>query len=76
MGKMKTFYAEAAVDVGLHEWDTGDLLEELDERGHTTYSSEHKEEALKAYYALALGNQTKALELCKELIQNITGRIL
>ena len=32
MGKYRTFYSEAEIDVSLEDWDTDELLEELESR--------------------------------------------
>jgi hypothetical protein len=75
---IKTFYTQAHVEVDLIDWSTEDLIAELQERDDygELIDESIKAKALNAYYALTLKQPDKAAVLLRQLVEEITGRIL
>jgi hypothetical protein len=73
----KTIYTEVEVDVDLSEFDTDDLLEELDSRGESlgkTFSGSMAE-ALEKIWILRREGKEYQTEL-DSLIYNVLGKII
>jgi len=71
----KTIYTEVEVDVDLSEFDTGDLLEELESRGSGVTDQGDGREILTAIYLKRRLGQDYQTEL-DQLIYAGLGRIL
>ena len=78
MTKYKTIYTEVEVEVDITEFDTEDLIEELEERGQylgnstSTYDSK---ELVDQIWMLRRNGRDYQQQL-NELIYNVTGRIV
>lgn len=78
MTKYKTIYTEVEVEVDITEFDTEDLIEELEERGQylgnstSTYDSK---ELVEQIWMLRRNGRDYQQQL-NELIYNVTGRIV
>ena len=78
-----TITKEVDVDVDFDDFSTDELVTELTSRGMVVLDEEgqdnreaFQDEALNVYYAFASSDQEKAIQLCKELVESITGRNL
>jgi hypothetical protein len=76
----KTVYTEVEVDVNLGDFDTEDLIEELEERGEfpARYGPgpyDSKELVEQIWMKRRMGNQDYQHEL-DQLIYNVTGHII
>ena len=75
---MPYVYKEVEVDVDLSDFETGDLIEELETRGELPISSgpyESKELVEQIWMKRRMGNQDYQHEL-DQLIYNVTGHIV
>ena len=75
---MPYVYKEVEVDVDLSDFETGDLIEELETRGELPISSgpyESKELVEQIWMKRRMGNQDYQHEL-DQLIYNVTGHII
>ena len=75
---MPYVYKEVEVDVELSDFETGDLIEELETRGELPISSgpyESKELVEQIWMKRRMGNQDYQHEL-DQLIYNVTGHII
>jgi len=75
---MPYVYKEVEVDVDLSDFETGDLIEELETRGELPTSSgpyESKELVEQIWMKRRMGNQDYQHEL-DQLIYNVTGHII
>ena len=73
----KTIYTEVEVDVNLGDFDTSDLIEELEERGELPLSTgpyDSKELVQKIWMARRQGKDYQAL--LDDLIYSVTGQII
>ena len=73
----KTVYKEVEVDVDLHDFDTDDLIEELEERGELPSSTgpyDSNELVQKIWQLRRNGKDYQAL--LDDLIYAVTGRIV
>ena len=73
----KTVYKEVDVDVNLGDFDTSDLIEELEERGELPLSTgpyDSKELVQKIWMARRQGKDYQAL--LDDLIYAVTGQII
>ena len=77
MSKYKTVYTEVEVEVDISEFDTEDLIEELEERGEWTGSgsSDSKELLEKVWMKRRMGNNDYQKEL-DQLIYRVLGHIV
>lgn len=77
MSNYKTIYTEVEVDVDISEFDTEDLLDELEERGKLPVegSIESKELVEKIWLKRRMGNNDYQSEL-DQLIYQVTGRVV
>lgn len=70
----------AYVEVDLDEIDDDDLVEELESRGYRVIKnsgiSDDSNAIDEMLYAFKLGDEQRAMRLAKELVQDVTGRIL
>jgi len=71
----KTIYTEVEVDVDISEFDTEDLIEELESRGAGTNEFSDGKELLQTIYEKRRLGQDYQTELDR-LIYNATGRII
>jgi hypothetical protein len=71
----KTIYTEVEVDVDISEFDTEDLIEELESRGAGTNEFGDGKELLQIIYEKRRLGQDYQTELDR-LIYNATGRII
>ena len=74
----KTVYTEVEVDVDLSDFETDDLIEELETRGELPTSSgpyDSKELVEQIWMKRRMGNQDYQHEL-DQLIYNVTGHII
>ena len=71
----KTIYTEVEVDVDISEFDTEDLIEELESRGAGTNEFGDGKELLQTIYEKRRLGQDYQTELDR-LIYNATGRII
>ena len=75
---MPYVYKEVEVDIDLSDFETGDLIEELETRGELPISSgpyESKELVEQIWMKRRMGNQDYQHEL-DQLIYNVTGHII
>lgn len=75
---MPYVYKEVEVDVDLSDFETGDLIEELETRGELPISSgpyETKELVEQIWMKRRMGNHDYQSEL-DQLIYNVTGHII
>ena len=73
----KTIYTEVEVEVNLGDFDTSDLIEELEERGELPLSTgpyDSKELVQKIWMARRQGKDYQAL--LDDLIYAVTGQII
>ena len=73
----KTVYKEVDVDVNLGDFDTSDLIEELEERGELPLSTgpyDSKELVQKIWMARRQGKDYQTL--LDDLIYSVTGQII
>lgn len=63
----------ADVEVSLSEFDTEELIEELDSR---RVDYEYFFDPEKVYELFSLGKDEQAIDECKKMIERTTGRIL
>lgn len=75
MSRYKTVYAEVEVEVSLDDFDTDDLIEELERRGSGVMIGSGQETLLEKIYLLRRVGQDYQREL-DELIYNGLGRIV
>ena len=77
MSKYKTVYTEVEVDVDISEFDTEDLLDELEYRGKLPVegSFDSKELVEKIWMKRRMGNNDYEFEL-DQLIYAVTGRVI
>lgn len=68
--------AKVYVDVELDEFDTDELIEELESRNKSFGGIANMERIKEIFYALKFGQDAKALELTKVLVQDATGMVL
>jgi threonine synthase len=71
----RTVCVTVDVDVNLEDFDTDDLLEELESR-HIGVPVGNVEDVTEMFYAFKLGQTDRAMELAKKIAQDHTGRIL
>ena len=72
----KTIYTEVEVDIDLTDFETEDLIDELENRGHLTNSdSSDSKELMETIYQKRRIGQDYQQELDK-LIYSVLGRIL
>ena len=71
----KTMYKEVEVDVDLSDFETDDLIEELESRGHGTHQYGDGKEVLQAIYEKRRLGQDYQTEL-EQLIYLGLGRII
>lgn len=70
-----TIYKHVEIDVELSDFDTEDLLEELESRGHPAADLEDGNRLVHIIYEKRRLNQDYLREL-DQLIRSVTGRIL
>ena len=77
MSKYKTVYTEVEVDIDISEFDTEDLLDELEYRGKLPVegSFDSKELVEKIWMKRRMGNNDYEFEL-DQLIYAVTGRVI
>ena len=75
MSRYKTVYAEVEVEVSLDDFDTQDLIEELEQRGSGVMIGSGQETLLEKIYLLRRVGQDYQREL-DELIYAGLGRIV
>ena len=77
MSRYKTVYTEVEVDVDITEFDTEDLLDELESRGSLPVegSFDSKELVEKIWLKRRVGNHDYQHEL-DQLIYQVTGRVI
>lgn len=77
MSKYKTVYTEVEVDVDISEFDTEDLLDELEERGELPTEASFDSKALveQIWMKRRMGNHDYQREL-DQLIYQVTGRVI
>jgi hypothetical protein len=73
---MPTVYTEVEVDVGLHDFETDDLVEELESRGALPVESDvnAKEIVEQMYYLRRLGKPCD--HLLDRLFYSVLGRVV
>lgn len=65
------------VDVDLEQFDDDDLCEEFERRGlESNLTGGHWGMINEIFYAFKLGREDHAIELSKQLAQDVTGKIL
>ena len=75
MSKYKSIYTEVEVEVDLTDFDTEDLLEELEERGQYLGNSTDSKELVEIIWMRRRNGQNYDAPL-DQLIYNVTGRII
>ena len=70
----KTIYTEVEVDVDLSEFDTEDLLDELDSRGYG-FENNNAKETLQEIYLLRRQGQSYE-HLMDNLVYQVLGRLV
>lgn len=70
---MPTVYTEVEVDVELSDFDTYDLIEELEKRGETI--ADHKEILEEMYDAYRVGNREVIDRHLRDMFYEVLGRI-
>lgn len=77
MSKYKTVYTEVEVDVDISDFDTEDLLDELESRGELPADADASAKHLidKIWMKRRLGNQDYQTEL-DELIYQVLGHVV
>jgi len=77
MSRYKTVYTEVEVEVDISEFDTEDLIEELEERGELPSSNQKYEnkELVEQIWMLRRNGQDYQRQL-DDLIYNVTGHIV
>jgi hypothetical protein len=71
---MATVYTEVEVDVDLKDFETDDLIEELESRGECVVG-DSKELVEEMYEAYKLGKHDRVDEMLKTLFYEVAGRI-
>jgi hypothetical protein len=71
---MPTVYTEVEVDVELTDFETDDLIDELERRGEAVVG-DSKELVLEMYEAYQLGQHDKVDDMLNTLFYEIAGRI-
>ena len=76
MSKYKTVYTEVEVEVDLTDFETEDLIEELEDRGQSMGNGPYdSKELLEQIWMLRRNGKDYQLQL-DNLIYNVTGRIV
>jgi hypothetical protein len=75
MSKYKTVYTEVEVEVDISEFDTEDLIEELEDRGEWTDSGSDSKELIEKIWMLRRNGQDYQRQL-DDLIYNVIGQIV
>lgn len=72
----KTIYTEVAVDVDLSDFDTADLLEELEERGEQGLGVDDNEVLTKAWRADREGRKEEAYAILREYMLDKLNKVV
>jgi hypothetical protein len=72
----KTIYTEVEVDVDLSDFDTADLVEELNDRGSHGLSFDDTETLTKAWQHDREGRRDEAYTILREYMLNKLGRVI
>ena len=71
----KTVYKEVEIDVDLQDFDTDDLLEELEERGELPLNTDTYKELVEKIW-MARRNGRDYQSILNDLIYDVTGQIV
>lgn len=72
----KTIYTEVEVDVDLSDFDTADLVEELNERGSHGLNFDDTEVLTRAWQHDREGRRDEAYAILREYMLNKLGRVI
>lgn len=73
---IKTIYTEVEVDVDLSDFDTVDLIEELNERGSNSLNFDDTETLTRAWQHDREGRRDEAYAILREYMLNKLGRVI